>query len=103
MKEYSVVMTTCPGVDEAQPIIDALLEGRLAACIQAMPVQSHYIWEGSVQHEGETLLFIKCRTEAYEEIEATVLRLHSYELPEIVRIPISGGLDRYLAWLAASG
>jgi len=99
MREFSIVMTTCGGAGEAWSIVDALLSGRLAACIQTMPIQSHYIWEGAVQHEGETLLFIKCKAENYAEIEKTILRLHSYGVPEIIQVPIEGGFDKYLSWL----
>ena len=99
MQEFSVVITTCAGTDEANTIIDALLKARLAACIQAMPIQSHYIWEGDIQQSSELMLVIKCKSEDYKGIEETILRLHSYDLPEIVRIPIVEGLDRYLAWL----
>ena len=100
MDGFSIVMTACADGEKARPIIDALLEGRLAACIQALPVQSHYIWDGAVQHEGEVLLLIKCAAEKYDAIEETILRLHDYELPEIVQVPIAGGLDRYLDWIA---
>ena len=103
MQELSIVLTTSAGEDQAQPIIDALLEQRLAACVQALPVRSHYIWEGAVRHDIETLLIIKCKSENYKAIEETILQLHSYDLPEIVRIPIADGLDRYLDWIASPG
>ena len=93
-------MTACASTEKAQPVIDELLRRRLAACVQVLPVQSHYIWEGAVQHENEALLFIKCKTEDYEKIEETILRLHEYDLPEIVRVPITAGFDRYLSWVA---
>ena len=99
MQEFSVLMTTCGNADRARPIIDVLLEERLAACVQLMPVQSHYIWENVVQHDDEVLLFIKCRTENYKAIEDVILRLHDYALPEIVQVPITDGFDKYLAWV----
>ena len=97
---FSIVMTACADTEKAQKIINALLDARLAACIQAVPVQSHYIWDGAVRHEGEVLLLIKCSTENFKEIERAILLLHDYELPEIVQIPITDGFDRYLAWVA---
>ena len=100
MREYSVVMTTCPGSEEAQMIADALLGEELAACIQTMPIQSHYIWEGAVQNGEEILLLIKGKSENYGAIEKAILRLHPYEVPEIIRLPVEGGHDRYLSWLA---
>jgi len=100
MDNFSVVITTCPGTDVAQPIIEALLQERLAACIQVIPsVMSHYIWDGAVQHDSEVLLIIKGMTENYKAIEDTIVRLHPYEVAEIIRLPIEAGLDKYLAWL----
>ncbi|MCL2111794.1 MAG: divalent-cation tolerance protein CutA [Clostridiales bacterium] len=101
MDGFSIVMTTCGSADKARQISSALLDGGLAACVQAMPIESHYIWEGEVQNDDEVLLMIKGKTENYEGIEAEILRLHDYDLPEIIRVPIEGGLAGYLAWLAA--
>ena len=100
MREFSIVMTTCGDADRARPITCALLEEGLAACVQVMPIQSHYIWEGAVQHEHEVLLLIKCRAENYKAIENVILRLHDYEVPEIVQIPITDGSRKYLDWVA---
>ena len=93
-------MTTYAEADKAKPVIDALLGERLAACIQVMPITSHYIWKGDVQHEDEVLLLIKCKSIDYKRIEEMILSLHDYEVPEIVQIPILDGNDRYLDWLA---
>ena len=98
-EKYSIVMTACGSEEKAQPIVNALLYERLAACIQVLPVQSHYIWDGDVRHENEALLLIKCQTGDYNKIEETILRLHDYELPEIIRLPIAEGYDRYLSWI----
>ena len=95
-----MVMTACASEDEAELIINALLAGRQAACIQMTPVTSHYIWDGERQCSRELLLFIKCLAENYDAIEKTILKLHSYDTPEIIRVPIEGGYDRYLSWLA---
>ena len=100
MDKFSIIMTTCRDAVSARPIIDALLGEGLAACIQVLPIQSHYVWDGEVQHEGEALLLIKGRADCYGEIEAAILRLHDYELPEIIQVPIEGGLGGYLSWLA---
>jgi len=100
MNRFSIVMTTCADEGDARPIIDALLQERLAACVQVVPIHSHYIWDGAVRHEGEVLLMIKGKTENYEAIERTILSLHGYEVPEIILVPIEGGDGRYLSWLA---
>ena len=100
MQEFAITMTTCAGADKARPIIDAILEARLAACVQAMPIQSHYFWDGAVQHEDETLLLIKSKTDNFEKIKETILSLHEYDLPEIIQVPITTGHPPYLAWLA---
>ena len=92
-------MTTCASEDKAKPVINALLEQRLAACVQTIPIKSSYIWEGAVQHEDEVLLLIKGKTEAFEDIRETILRLHDYDVPEIIQIPITGGHEPYLSWL----
>jgi len=98
--DFSIILTTCADSDKAQPIINALLNEKLASCVQVMPINSHYIWEGAVQHEDEVLLIIKTRFDSFKRIEETILRLHDYEVPEIVQIPISDGHDHYLSWLA---
>jgi periplasmic divalent cation tolerance protein len=92
-------MTACANSDDAKPIIEGLLEKRLAACVQALPIDSHYIWKGKVENASEVLLLIKCKTSNFAAIKDEILRLHPYELPEIVQIPIADGLDRYLAWI----
>jgi periplasmic divalent cation tolerance protein len=92
-------MTACANADEAGPIVDALLSKGLAACVQSLAINSHYIWRGKINHETETLLLIKCRTDRFDAIREEILRLHRYELPEIIMVPVTGGLDRYLRWI----
>ena len=100
MNGFSIVITTCADAAKAQPIIDALLNERLAACVQVMPINSHYIWEGAVQHDDEALLLIKCKAENFEPIKDLILNLHEYELPEVIQVPITDGLKPYLDWVA---
>jgi periplasmic divalent cation tolerance protein len=64
-----------------------------------MAIDSTYIWKGEVRHEDEVLLFIKSKTVDFKRIEQRILELHSYEVPEIVQIPLINGLDRYLSWI----
>ena len=100
MKEqFCMVLTTTNCQEFAQKIIDAVLEQRLAACIQTIPIQSSYWWEGQVHSDNELLLVIKTKTALYEGLEEVILLNHNYELPEIVHTPITKGFDPYLVWL----
>ena len=101
--DYAVVLTACANEEDSKPIIDSLLSKGLAACVQVMPINSYYIWKGKVANESEALLLIKCNKSKFEEIKNEILMLHKYELPEIVQLPISDGLDKYLAWIDDSG
>jgi periplasmic divalent cation tolerance protein len=96
---HAIVLTSCANSADARALSRALLDARLAACVQMLPITSAYIWNGTVHDEDEVLLLIKGRTADFKAIEASILELHSYELPEIVQIPLIDGLDRYLAWL----
>lgn len=81
----------------------ALVEGRLAACVNVLPrAQSVYRWEGEVQLESEYLLLIKTTEERFSSLRDRITELHSYEIPEILAIPVWGGSDKYLAWIQAS-
>ena len=77
----------------------ALLEQRLAACVQVQPVQSYYRWQGELLCEPEQRLLIKTSTARYAELEAFVLAHHSYQTPQIVQCPISAASAGYLAWM----
>ncbi len=94
-------MTTYDDEAVGKAIIDGLIRRRLAACVQAFPVRSVYRWKGKVQREKETLLFIKTRSALYREIEAFIKAAHSYEVPEIVMIPMTKGSSSYLDWVSA--
>ena len=97
--EYALVMTTCENPDEAKVIIDALLADGLAACIQTMPINSHYFWNNEINRDAEILLYIKTKRELFERIKNTILENHSYEVPEIILIPIENGHPPYLNWI----
>lgn len=100
MPAYQLVLTTCPDADLAKGIGRALVEERLAACVNVLPpMQSIYRWRGQVETANECLLIVKSKTAAYDAIEKRILELHSYELPEVIAVPLAGGLSRYLAWL----
>lgn len=97
--EFAVVLTTTASEDETGKIAHALLEQKLAACVQAAPIRSWYTWEGRIQEDHENLLFIKCKAADYPGIEACIRANHSYEVPEIVMLPLTNGWPDYLDWI----
>jgi periplasmic divalent cation tolerance protein len=95
-----VAFVTAPDPETAAGIARALVEERLAACVNLVPgVRSIYRYEGRVHDEGETLLIVKTRAERGAELEARVRALHPYALPEVLRIAAEGGSAPYLAWV----
>jgi periplasmic divalent cation tolerance protein len=101
--EYLLVMCTCPTQSEASTIATALLEERLAACVNRIPgVESLYRWKGRVEHDDEVLLLIKTTASNFARLESTVRKLHPAELPEIIGIPITVGSEAYLNWIESS-
>ena len=96
---YIMVITTCVDRESARAISKLLVERRLAACVQMMPVESVYTWQGSICEDNETALIIKSKAALFEEISLTIKEKHSYEIPEIVQIPITDGLPEYLNWI----
>lgn len=97
--ETGLVMTTFPNPATAAKVLDGLLENRLAACVQTLPIQSAYRWKGAVNRENETLALIKTKAALYSEIEAFIRTHHPYEVPEIILLPIAAGLADYLRWI----
>lgn len=96
-----IVFSTAASLAEATRIADALVEERLAACVTVVPgARSVYRWQGRVEHADEVLLVVKTVAARLEALTARVRALHSYEVPELVAVPITGGWPPYLAWLA---
>jgi periplasmic divalent cation tolerance protein len=101
--EYVQVLTAAGSEDEAERISAALVERRLAACVQVVgPVSSRYRWQGEVETAREWLCLAKTEASRYGEVEAAIRELHSYEEPEIVATPIVTGSAGYLAWISES-
>lgn len=99
--EHLQVLTTAGSAEEAERISAALVERRLAACVQvAGPVRSRYRWRGEVETAAEWQCLAKTTRERYPEVEAAIRELHSYEEPEIVAMPIVAGSAGYLDWVA---
>jgi periplasmic divalent cation tolerance protein len=97
-----LVLSTAGSTEEGERLARALVEERLAACVNMVPgVRSVYRWRGAVQAEPEVLLVIKTVRERFSALRARLRELHSYELPELVCLEPAGGDEEYLAWLVA--
>jgi len=96
---YCVILTTTPTANEADRLAEMLVSRRLAACVQISNITSCYMWQGKVAREAECLLFIKTASHLYQEVEATILENHSYEIPEVIQLPVTQGSERYLGWV----
>ncbi len=100
MAEHLIALCTVPDRKTAERIAERLVGQRLAACVNILPgLTSVYRWQGEVQRDNELLLVIKTQRACFNALEAAVHRLHPYELPEIVAVPIVTGSRRYLAWI----
>jgi len=97
-----IVMTTASTEDEAEALAVAIVEARLAACVQVERVRSFYIWQEKLHREPEWLLLIKTLAARYPALEAFIRERHSYETPEILQVPVAAGSPDYLRWLAAA-
>jgi periplasmic divalent cation tolerance protein len=99
MTDKIAVLTTCESRLDADRIANALLELRLAACVNTIPMSSAYRWKGKVERAEELLLLIKTRRPLFDQLRAAIERLHPYELPEVIALPIADGLGAYLDWI----
>lgn len=97
-----IVITNAPDRDVALRLAHALIERKLAACVNILAeCTSVYRWKGKMETAAEVPLLIKTRAALYEEVEAAIKSLHPYELPEIIAVPIEHGLPEYLEWVNA--
>ena len=97
-----VVLCTCPDDETARRLANAVVEARLAACVNIRPgVTSVFYWEGAAQTETEQLLVIKTSDVAYSQLEAKLVELHPYERPEVIAVGIERGLAGFLDWIQA--
>ena len=99
--EFLVVYCTA-SPEEADALARALVQERLAACVNIAPVRSCYIWEGMLNLDTEALLIIKTTREGFEPLKKRIAELHSYAVPEIIALPIAEGHQPYLDWLSRS-
>lgn len=100
--EFVVLMSACADMENARKIARKLVELRQAACVQLLPIESFYRWEGEVTEDGEVLMLIKTASEKFTVVSETIRRMHSYEIPEIIQLPITAGLSDYLNWIRQS-
>jgi periplasmic divalent cation tolerance protein len=101
MTDKFVVLVTCSSMAEAQRIARRVVEGRLASCVNILPgvVHSIYRWQGKVESARERLLLIKTSRKRLAKLRTAVERLHSYDVPEFVALPIAAASPAYLAWI----
>jgi periplasmic divalent cation tolerance protein len=103
MTDQIVVINTCASAEEAERLARLLVERRLAACVSVVPgVRSFYRWQGAIESAGEWLLLAKSSREIFPALAAALEEAHSYDVPEVLALPVVAGAARYLDWLAAN-
>ena len=103
-KNTRIVLVTCLSLALARKIARAVVQKRLAACVNVVrsPVESFYTWKGKLEQAREYLLMMKTTTKRLVELEREVKRLHTYDVPEFIALPITDGSAAYLSWLSES-
>jgi periplasmic divalent cation tolerance protein len=99
-EQYGVVLVTAASREEAVAIAQTLVESRLAACVSFFPTHSIYTWKGKIQNDDEWQLVVKTELSRFAALEAKVRQVHSYEVPEIIALPILAGSSPYLNWIS---
>jgi periplasmic divalent cation tolerance protein len=100
MTDFVQITTTTPTKSAAQAIANAIIEKRLAACVQIIgPITSIYWWQEEIETAQEWLCVMKSSQDIYETVERAILELHSYETPEILATPVTAANARYLLWI----
>jgi periplasmic divalent cation tolerance protein len=97
--QYGMLMTTTPSHEDAVRIAKLLVEEKLAACVQLLPIQSYYYWKEKTQTDSETLLLIKTRKVLFETAIARIKDVHRYQVPEIVATDLVAGYQGYFDWM----
>ncbi len=97
--DYGVMLSAVPTREDATAIAKLLIDEKLAACVQLLPIESFYVWEGKTQNEPEVLLLIKTRTALFDAVIARIKMVHPYSVPEIVGTPFLAGFKPYLDWI----
>jgi periplasmic divalent cation tolerance protein len=100
MTDKIVVFSTCDSEEQAGRIARELVEQRLAACVNVLPgARSVYRWKGQMEDSAEWLLIIKSRRDLMDKLRAAIGKIHTYEVPELLAVPVVDGSENYLAWL----
>ena len=100
MTDKVVVLTTCDSQEQAGRLARHLIEHRLAACVNILPAaRSVYRWKDQIEEAAELVLVIKSRRDVFEKLREAIARLHTYEVPEVIALPVVDGSEAYLSWL----
>ena len=100
MTDYGVVFMTASSTEEAEHIAERLVTQKLAACVNVIPnIKSFYWWEDKVCKEDELLMIAKIKTSDFKELEKSVKEIHSYDVTEIILVPVAAGSNSYLDWI----
>ena len=103
MTDKIVVFTTCDAESDAERMARALVDGRLAACVNVVPgLRSFYHWKGETQSSQEFLLIVKTSRDLFGALRAEMEKLHPYEVPELLALPVVAGAEDYLSWLQSN-
>lgn len=98
--KYAVVLVAAASQTEAEAIAQSLLEAKLAACVSVLPIQSMYRWQGKLEHQQEWQLLIKTRMDLFTQITVHIQAIHSYQVPEVIALPVLAGALPYLSWIS---
>jgi periplasmic divalent cation tolerance protein len=100
MTDKIVVLSTCASAEEAERLARRVIDDRLAACVNVLsPVRSFYRWKGEIEDSAEWLLIIKTTRDKFDALRAALESAHTYEVPEVIAIPIVEGSPNYLSWI----
>jgi periplasmic divalent cation tolerance protein len=103
MTDKILVLSTCAAEADAERLARALLDTRLAACVNVVPgVRSFYRWKGEIESEIEFMLIIKTSRDLFPALRAEIEKLHPYEVPELLALPVLAGAENYLSWLESN-
>ena len=95
---YALIYATAQSEDDARKIAQVLIKENLAACVNFWKIKSIYRWKGKIQEDGEVAMFIKTREDIYQSVIGKIKEMHPYDVPEIIRLDIKDGFEKYLSW-----